>query len=84
MPRIGVVLNVRKLSYLSRRLPSLLDLEASLKCRVNPDDVMAIFDVFGRRTSTSAKTKWTYMSSAKCWFWSIAESVVGYLPTIRR
>jgi hypothetical protein len=61
-----------------------LDFGASLECRVNPDDVMAIFDVFGRRTSTSAKTEWTYLSRAKCWFWSIAESVVRYLPTIRR
>ena len=60
------------------------DVKASLRCRVNPDDVLAVFDVFGRSDSTAAKARWTYLSRARCWIGWFAESIVDYLPPIPR
>ena len=60
------------------------DITESLKCRVNPDDVLAMSDVFGRRDRAATATQWTYLSQAKCWVEWFAEGIVSYLPTIRR
>ena len=60
------------------------DVKASLRCRVNPDDVLAVFDVFGRSDSTAAQARWTYLSRARCWIGWFAESIVDYLPPIPR
>ena len=60
------------------------DIKEGLKCRVNINDVVAMFDMFGRQDRTATATEWTYLRRAKCWVEWFAEGIVGYLPTIRR
>jgi hypothetical protein len=57
------------------------DLKASMRCRVNTDDVFAAFDVFNASPISQEKSRWSYLSQAKCWIGWFAESVVDYIPT---
>lgn len=54
------------------------DINANSRCRVNPEDVVAAFDVFEEKIS-AAKTRWAYLDRAKCWVGWITESLVDYL-----
>jgi hypothetical protein len=60
------------------------DVKSSMRCRVNPADVAAAFDVFGRPALGATQARWSYMSRAKCWVGWFAESIVDYIPTIPR
>lgn len=60
------------------------DIKTSMRCRVNPADVAAAFDVLGRPAPGATKARWSYMSRAKCWVGWFAESIVDYIPTIPR
>ena len=60
------------------------DVKASMRCRVNPSDVAAAFDVFEHPALGATKARWSYLSRAKCWVGWFAESVVDYIPTIPR
>jgi hypothetical protein len=57
------------------------DLKASIRCRVDTDDVMAAFSVFDASPISREKSRWSYLSQAKCWIGWFAESVVDYIPT---
>jgi hypothetical protein len=60
------------------------DVKASMRCRVNPADVAAAFDVLGRPALGATEARWSYMDRAKCWVGWFAESIVDYIPTIPR
>lgn len=56
------------------------EVKAHMRCRVNTDDVMAAFDVFGASPIRQEKSRWSYLDQAKCWIGWFAESVVDYIP----
>ncbi len=58
------------------------DIKASMRCRVNTDDVVAAFSVFNASPIRQEKARWSYLSQAKCWIGWFAESVVDYIPTL--
>jgi hypothetical protein len=57
------------------------DVKASMRCRVNTDDAMAAFSVFNASPVPQGRSRWSYLSQAKCWIGWFAESVVDYIPT---
>ena len=60
------------------------DIKTSMRCRVNTDDVAAAFSVFNASPISQEKSRWSYLSQAKCWIGWFAESVVDYIPTPRK
>ncbi len=57
------------------------DVKTSMRCRVNTEDVVAAFSVFNASPTSQEKSRWSYLSQAKCWIGWFAESVVDYIPT---
>jgi hypothetical protein len=51
------------------------------RCRVNPADVSAAFDVLGLRGNSARNQRWTYLSQAKCWIAWFTESAIDFLPS---
>jgi hypothetical protein len=51
------------------------------RCRVNPADVSAAFDVFGYRGNAAKNERWTYLNQAKCWIAWFTESAIDFLPS---
>jgi hypothetical protein len=58
------------------------EVKASMRCRVNTNDVVAAFNVFGASPIPQQKARWSYLEQAKCWIGWFAESVVDYIPTV--
>lgn len=51
------------------------------RCRVNPADVSAAFDVLGIRGKPAKNQHWTYLSQAKCWIIWFTETAIDFLPS---
>ncbi len=51
------------------------------RCRVDPADVSAAFDIFGIRGDSAKNEHWTYLSQAKCWIAWFTESAIDLLPS---
>jgi hypothetical protein len=60
-------------------------LTAKVRCRVNPADIREATGLFREASeSPPPKVTWSYLSKAKCWFESIVEGVVDYVPNARQ
>jgi hypothetical protein len=57
------------------------ELEATMKCRVSPDDVRAATSVLRDPLPASQNSRWTYLDQAKCWIHWMVEGVLDYVPT---
>jgi hypothetical protein len=58
------------------------EVKASMRCRVNTNDVVAAFNVSDASPIPQEKSRWSYLDQAKCWIGWFAESVVDYIPTL--
>ncbi len=58
------------------------EVKVSMRCRVNTADAVAAFNVFDSLSTPAEKSRWSYLSQAKCWIGWFADSVVDYIPAL--
>jgi len=57
-------------------------LSDKVRCRLDPSDVIAAFDIFGDGRAPTNR-RWTYLDRGKCWFGWAAEFFFGSSPPAR-
>ncbi len=58
------------------------EVKVSMRCRVNTADAVAAFNLFDSLPTPAEKSRWSYLSQAKCWIGWFADSVVDYIPAL--